>query len=134
MNLFNILSSAAFANMGRNDLRSEPLNNFGEMAQARTAANATGQVNAKIRILEDNLAKSMLLNEVLWELISQRLNLSEADLLKKVEEIDLRDGKLDGKNQRKAVKCPSCGHTVSARHAACLYCGKVIDTSIFTIN
>jgi hypothetical protein len=59
--------------------------------------------------------------------------LSLPDLHKKLYEIDMRDGVLDGKNQRKAQKCPECQHMVSTRHPACIYCGKVMDDSVFSI-
>ena len=44
---------------------------------------------------------------------------TEQDLHKKLYEIDMRDGVLDGQNKRKATKCPDCEHMVSARHPAC---------------
>jgi len=75
-----------------------------------------------------------MINEALWELIRDRHGLTEKDLHDKLYEVDMRDGILDGKHQRKSVKCPNCGHTVSPRHPACIYCGQVIDESVFTIN
>ena len=48
-----------------------------------------------------------------------------------VNEVDMRDGVLNGKNQRSIVECAACGRKVSGLHAACLYCGEVIDSSVF---
>jgi ribosomal protein L32 len=103
----------------------------GEVARAKSKA---GKVERQVRVLEANLAKSMMINEALWELIRDQHGLTEKDLHKKLYEVDMRDGVLDGKHQRKAVECPNCGHTVSPRHPACIYCGQVIDESVFTIN
>ncbi len=104
---------------------------------AQDAANAKGQTRAlktQIRILEANLAKTMMICETLWEFLRDKAGLTEQDLHKKLYEIDMRDGILDGKNQRKALECPNCSHMVSPRHPACIYCGQVIDDSVFTIN
>lgn len=50
--------------------------------------------------------------------------LSEAQLLAKIEEIDLRDGQADGR-QGGAVRtrCGSCGRLNTGARRRCLYCG-----------
>jgi hypothetical protein len=103
----------------------------GDAARAKGKA---GKVERQVRVLEANLAKSMMINEALWEFIRDQHGLTEKDLHEKLYEVDMRDGVLDGKHQRKAVKCPNCSHTVSPRHPACIYCGQVIDDSVFTIQ
>lgn len=103
----------------------------GDAARAKSKA---GSVEREVRVLKANLAKSMMINEALWELIRDQHGLTEKDLHDKLYEVDMRDGVLDGKHQRKAVKCPNCDHTVSPRHPACIYCGQVIDESVFAIN
>ena len=106
-------------------------------ASSSGAARATSKaasVERKMKVLEASVAKTLMINEVLWEFIRDNHGLTEKDLHKKIYEVDMRDGVLDGKNQRKASECPDCGHMVSARHPACIYCGKVIDQSVFTIE
>lgn len=101
------------------------------------AARAEGRVQAvqlQLRRLENNLAKALLINEALWEIVRDQHGLSLEDLHQKLYEVDMRDGTLDGKNQRKGAPCPNCGRMVSARHAACLYCGQVMDNSVFTVD
>lgn len=57
--------------------------------------------------------------------------IGEKELTSKMKEIDLRDGKLDGKLAPEN-KCPSCSRVVSARHYTCLYCGtKLKKQSVF---
>ncbi len=99
-------------------------------ARAKSKADA---LNRKIRLLEANLAKTLLLCETMWEFISREHNLTENDLHNMINEVDMRDGVLDGKNQRKASECPGCGRMVSARHPACMYCGQVMYTSAFAM-
>ena len=88
----------------------------------------------EVKKLRASLAKSMLISEALWELLRDKAKLTDEDLHRKIYEIDMRDSECDGKNQRKAVECPDCGRKVSSRHAACIYCGRVIDTSVFTVD
>jgi len=99
--------------------------------QAARAANEAAKAERSVKILQDDLAKTLLICEALWELLSQRTGLTVKDLHDKLYELDMQDGQLDGKNQRKAVECPRCGRMVSSHRTACLYCGQVIDDSVF---
>jgi hypothetical protein len=106
--------------------------NIGSQGAAR-AENKARSVERDVKGLRADLARTLMICEALWELLSENEGLSVPDLHKKLYEIDMRDGVLDGKNQRKAKKCPACQHMVSTRHPACIYCGKVMDESLFTI-
>jgi len=92
------------------------------------------QLTAYVQRLEMNVAKTMMICEALWELLREKTNLTEEDLYKKLYEIDMRDGVLDGQNQPKVRECPKCHRRVSGRHAACLYCGETIDESVFRLE
>jgi len=92
-----------------------------------------GDAQARIRFLEANLGRAFLICEALWELLRDRAKLTEQDFNDKLYEIDMRDGQIDGKNQRKAVPCPKCRRKVSPRHQACIYCGEIVDDSVFTM-
>ena len=88
-----------------------------------------------LKQLEATVAKVLMINEALWEIIRDKHGLTDDDLHKKLHEVDMRDGLADGKNQRKATKCPQCGHMVSSRHPACLYCGQVMEeASVFSME
>ncbi len=109
----------------------------GSMAASREASraqNAASRAQQRIKELEAGLAKSLMISEALWELLAERTGLAEEDLYNKLYEVDMRDGVLDGKNQRSAVDCPACGRKVSGRHAACLYCGEIISNSVFGLE
>ena len=73
--------------------------------------------------LEERLDKMALLNLALWTLLKEKLNLSEAELAARVQELDLMDGKLDGRIQGTPVDCPDCERPVHQRHCRCLYYG-----------
>ena len=85
----------------------------------------------EMRMLEENLARALMINEALWELMRDKLKLTDQDLCEKLYEVDMRDGELDGKNQAKAVACPQCKRRVSARRAVCMYCATVVNDSVF---
>ena len=44
-------------------------------------------------------------------------------LFQLVKQIDLRDGKLDGRSKKPTQRCSGCKRVVSARTGACLDCG-----------
>jgi hypothetical protein len=104
---------------------------MGAQQEAASAKHAAKRTEQQVKLLEANLAKSLMICEVLWELLAEKTGLTEDDLYNKLHEVDMRDGVLDGKNQRRAAECPACGRKVSGRHPACLYCGEVIDSSVF---
>lgn len=86
------------------------------------AENALNQVE----ILEHRVSKLTLVNLALYELVSIRLGITEADLMEKINEIDLRDGSLDGSAlASSSTECEVCARTYSRKHNRCLYCGHV---------
>jgi hypothetical protein len=97
------------------------------------AASSADRANRSVKMLEESLAKSLLICEALWELLSERSGLTIDDLHKKLYEIDMRDGQLDGKNQRKAIECNQCHRMVGPKHSVCIYCGYVVDDSVFRL-
>jgi hypothetical protein len=97
--------------------------------RARVASQDAAQ---RIATLESSLDRLALINRALWEFMQERLQLTEQDLIEKVNEIDLRDGALDGKYDRRhdvtspeggVRTCDQCGRVMSVRHTRCLYCG-----------
>lgn len=97
------------------------------------AKRKASDAQARVRYLEANLSRTFLICEALWELLRDRAKFTDEDLNNKLYEIDMRDGQLDGKNQRQVVECPKCNRKVSPRHQACIYCGEIIDDSVFTM-
>lgn len=87
---------------------------------AKLKANNVGQ---SLMMLEDKMDTLALTCQALWELVRDNTKLNENDILDKIEEIDLRDGKKDGKIGSMATTCKKCGRNVSNRHTKCFYCG-----------
>ena len=78
-----------------------------------------------IRTLEEKIDHLSLVCMAMGELLEE-VGFSKKMLLNKIEEIDLRDGKLDGKLSPSNT-CKSCSRTVATRHISCLYCGTKIE-------
>ena len=78
---------------------------------------------SEVQVLRVAIDKLILVNVALWEIIAEAQGLTEEDLLNKVNEIDLRDGVLDGKMRPPVRKCASCGRMLQQGHEKCIYCG-----------
>ncbi len=91
--------------------------------RAEAASDKAGKNLQRFRDLEQRVDRLSLINMALWELVSEKLGLTDDQLNEKIKEIDLSDGRLDGKVRVPVQQCPSCGRTLSKRHARCLYCG-----------
>jgi hypothetical protein len=91
------------------------------------AANAkkdlTPQLVAQAREMEHQIERLTLLNQALWELLRDRVGLTDQDFENMVREIDLRDGVPDGRITNTPMKCPQCGRVSASKHYRCLYCG-----------
>ena len=82
---------------------------------------------SRVRDLEHEVQRLKLLNQALWELLREKLNISDADLEKRIREVDLRDGVADGRMTDVALKCPACSRVSSSKHWKCLYCGQEFE-------
>lgn len=92
---------------------------------AKTASDHAEELERRVEALT-------LTCQALWELSSVKLGLTEATLLAKVQEIDLRDGRADGKVAQKAGKCPRCYRATSSTRRRCVYCGApFVDGPVF---
>jgi hypothetical protein len=58
-----------------------------------------------------------------WTLVAEKTTLTEADLLKRINDLDAEDGTVDGRVAPARVQC-SCRATVCRKFSRCLFCGK----------
>ena len=87
-------------------------------------------VMSRQKNLEQEVRRLALMNQALWEVLRQRLGLTDEDLLRKVKEVDLRDGVEDGRMTEVGLECPTCGRVSSSKHWRCLYCGHQFERPI----
>lgn len=100
-------------------------------AEAADASSAARSARSKVGDLEMRVERMQMVCEAMWTLLREKTGLSELDLLNRVNEMDLSDGKLDGKVRRTGHKCPSCNRVIGPRFAQCMYCGQAIQHNPF---
>jgi len=96
---------------------------------ARKTQTHVESLERRLKRLEEQVERLTLGAMALAELRRDRLGVPQADLDAKVEEIDLRDGKLDRKLSSPLPICPGCRRTNSPQRTFCLYCGKRLPVS-----
>lgn len=95
------------------------------LAGAEAQLAQTASAASRIEALETRSEKLALLTQALVELLQTRLGLTEAEILDKVIEIDLRDGRQDGRMGGNATTCDNCQRPYNVRKNRCLYCDHV---------
>jgi hypothetical protein len=93
-------------------------------ADASIASAQAKNARHVVYALENRIDKLTLICQSMWSLIQDKTDLTETDLLKRVTDIDLQDGKLDGKYARPIVKCKKCDSAISHQFRKCLFCGE----------
>jgi len=95
---------------------------------AQQAGSGGGSIDhglrTEVKELERRLNRLELANRAMWEMIRDATKLTEADLEKRMKEIDLRDGVADDQISTVPLRCPSCKRVASSKHWRCLYCGQ----------
>ena len=81
-----------------------------------------------------NTERLYLVVQAMWELLKDKAGLTDADLDAKVQEIDMRDGRLDGQDstQTDPLTCRQCGRTILSGQAQCSWCGTQAEGGPFT--
>ena len=84
----------------------------------------------KLRDLEQRYERMSLVTNALWQLLKAHTGLTDADLKKYIEKVDLADGVLDGKVARNkgAMDCPKCSRRVLKSATVCAWCGEKLTS------
>ncbi|MEK6797398.1 MAG: hypothetical protein AABZ12_00375 [Planctomycetota bacterium] len=93
-------------------------------AKATGAARNASAARSTVVDLENRLNRALMACDAMWSIMREKLGVTDEELLKRIQELDLSDGRLDGKVRRDANPCPGCGRPVSPRIPHCIYCGK----------
>ena len=89
----------------------------------KAVSRENSQLISKIEYLEDDIDRLTLITQAMWELLREKVGIEESELTALIEEIDLRDGRLDGKITKTPQKCSKCTQSVSVKTNVCFYCG-----------
>jgi hypothetical protein len=95
-----------------------------QRARVGAASSRTQLAPMDLEDLERRTEALTLACQALWEILQDELNLSDAAILKKMQEVDLRDGSLDGRLTVDVTACPTCKRSNKASRTNCIYCGE----------
>jgi hypothetical protein len=99
-----------------------------QIEKARTAAELASikvdQLNARRDGTREDLDRLTLACQAMWELLSDHLGFTDDHLRATILEIDVRDGRVDGKISPMVVTCPQCGKNTRDTGNGCMYCGQ----------
>ena len=87
--------------------------------------------------MRQDIEKLYMLVEALWLIVRETSGLEDEDLVELVKQVDLQDGRLDGRNSANAAvrKCANCGKTILRGKSKCAYCGSELhDDALFRHN
>lgn len=100
--------------------------------EANSAANSARQSKEVAVDLQSRMNALALANQALFELVAERFGIKDEDVLRRMTEIDQRDGRRDGKIRGKPVACRKCGRTTNTSEKSCVFCGApVLDGHLF---
>jgi len=99
-----------------------------QIGQARQAAaeasNSISRTQTDIASLERSVETLMLTCQAMWELLREKTNLTDEMLMQRMQEVDLRDGKRDGRIAGNTTTCEGCSRLNNANREHCVYCGE----------
>ena len=111
---------------------SGPLHDPVALQSANAASSEARRASDKAERMQFEIDRLLMITEALWMILKEQHGYDDAELQRRVTEIDMRDGKLDGKVAKTApVKCPSCGKTLQKKRPRCIYCGQAAPPKLF---
>jgi hypothetical protein len=93
-----------------------------------SAKDELAQMRSKVDDLQCQVDSLTLAAQALWELLRSEAKLTDAELVEKMQEVDLRDGEADGRITSSLVICPSCARRSRSARRRCVYCGAPLPT------
>jgi hypothetical protein len=99
-------------------------------AARRDARHADTRLHAEVLRLEARIDGLALICQALWEVLREKTQLRELDIEAKIREIDLRDGRKDGRMTGTPTTCAHCHRPTHTRQRVCMYCGKPIGRGL----
>lgn len=86
----------------------------------------------QVGYMKQDIERLLLITEALWMLLQRAHGYTDEDLKNLINEIDLRDGVLDGRvNVKTKVECPACHRMGTTRQSKCIYCGQILQHNPF---
>jgi hypothetical protein len=94
--------------------------------EAQKASEKAIDLSSNADSLKRRLDVMALANQALFEILQSRLGISEEEVILRMAEIDMRDGKKDGRMNPRVVSCIKCGRKVSTARLRCMFCNETV--------
>ncbi len=105
---------------------------FNEADRSASSLPSQPSDTTNVRILESEVERLTMVCEAMWMLLKDKLGVDDQELMARIAELDLSDGKADGRKDTDGPRnCPGCNRPNSKRHDFCIYCGQLIRTTPF---
>ncbi len=104
----------------------------GALDVAYEAGDKANNAERQVEYMKQDIERLLMITEALWKLLQKANGYTDEELKALINEIDLRDGVLDGRvTKKESLPCPSCQRLSSVRHLRCIYCGQVLQHDPF---
>jgi hypothetical protein len=88
------------------------------------ASHPGATTQSSIDELKSRIDRLSMICCAMWTVIQSQAGVSDEDLISIMRELDLSDGREDGRaNIEQVGSCSQCMRPVATRHLKCLYCG-----------
>jgi hypothetical protein len=95
-----------------------------DVRQRQDDARANARTEALgAEMLERYVKKMALVNQALFEILQKKVGITDEELRRKVDEVDMRDGTSDGRYEASPLTCPKCSAKMTAGALFCPNCG-----------
>jgi hypothetical protein len=98
----------------------------GASQTARDARTMARDAERELAALQRRVDFLTIASQAMWELLRERLGMSDQQILDRIKVVDLRDGKADGKISKSILSCPQCQRNNQSGQSQCVYCGTAL--------
>ena len=92
-------------------------------AAAASAEGAARDAATNTLLLQSQVDRLALAVEALWTIVQDTTGATDEQLMERITEVDMKDGRRDGRVKRPARDCPKCKRKIPPRSPRCIYCG-----------
>ncbi len=97
-----------------------------------TVGTEARKAETDVELLKQDVERLLMITESLWQILKEQHGYDDNELIRRVAEIDLRDGKLDGRLAKGPPSiCPYCQRPMIKHRPFCMYCGKPVAVNPF---
>lgn len=97
----------------------------GGFVEPAARASETGYHRMQMQSARHDIERLLMITEALWSVLKEQHGYTDEELFRRVSEIDLRDGRLDGRvAPGPPSACPHCGRIMNRGRPICIFCGR----------